>query len=138
MATIAQHPGKVTAVAEGVVTVTIVSTSACSQCEAHAHCGFAENKEKSIDIATRQWQQYSVGDSVQVNIDTSLGLKAVLLAYLLPAILLLAVLFPLLNVISEPLAVLIALAALTLYYSILYKCRNRLQKKFTFGIVRCE
>ena len=128
------HDGIVSAVRQGLVTVTVTVNSACHQCHAHGSCGFAESKDKTLEIATPEWERYHVGDAVVVTVNESLGLGAALLAYLLPAALLLAVLMPLLHLMSEPLAVLLTLAALALYYMVLYLCRNKLQKKFTIGL----
>ena len=62
--TIAEHTGIVTKVGNGEVTVQIEAQSACSSCEAHGKCGFAESKAKEITIRTKDWQNYNSGDRV--------------------------------------------------------------------------
>lgn len=135
MQEVAQHPGTVTHTAEGSVKVKIITHSACGSCSAHAHCGFAESGDREITIDTPNWQSYQVGQSVTVSVSESLGFLAVVWAYLLPAALLLACILTLLSFMhSEPLAILITLAVLAVYYLVLYRFRHRLQKRFTFGI----
>ena len=130
-----QHPGTVTSVKKGFVTVQITSLSACAACQAHSKCGFAESKTKTLDIPTALWQQYNVGEPVTVTIDHSRGLAAPWWAYLLPAILLIAavVAFSLAGF-SEPLVILFSLFTLGLYILLLYILRKKLDSKFTLTI----
>lgn len=130
-----QHPGTVTSVKKGFVTVQITSLSACAACQAHSKCGFAESKTKTLDIPTALWQQYNVGEPVTVTIDHSRGLAATWWAYILPAILLIAavVAFSLAGF-SEPLVILFSLFTLGLYILLLYILRKKLDSKFTLTI----
>lgn len=133
------HPGTVTAVKPGFVTVQIQSVSACASCQAHSRCGFAESKTKTLDIPLTTNHSplttFSVGDPVTVTIDHSRGLLATWWAYVLPAILLLAVAIPLSLVgTPEPLVILLTLAALGLYILILYLLRHKLDSRFTLTV----
>lgn len=135
-----EHPGIVTAVKPGFVTVQIESTSACASCQAHARCGFAESKTKTLDIPTQAIKQsnnqaFSIGDNVTVTIDHTRGLLATWWAYVVPALLLLAavVTFSLLNL-SEPTVILLSLAVLALYVLILFLFRKKLDSKFTLTV----
>ncbi len=135
MQEVAQHAGTVIDTAPGLVNVKIEVHSACGSCSAHAHCGFAESSERQLEVATPLWHEYQPGQRVVVTINESLGFLAVVWAYLLPAVLLLACVIPLLLVLNnEPLACLIAIAVVAFYYGVLYLFRHRLQKKFTFTI----
>ncbi len=130
-----QHPGTVTSVKKGFVTVQITSLSACAACQAHSKCGFAESKTKTLDIPTALWQQYNVGEPVTVTIDHSRGLAATWWAYLLPAILLITVVVAFsLAGFSEPLVILFSLFTLGLYILLLYILRKKLDSKFTLTI----
>ena len=63
------------------------------------------------------------------------GNKAAILAYLIPIILLLAVLFVCLGLgLGEGLAALISIVALVPYYIVLYLKRDALKKKFEYFI----
>ncbi|MBR1766953.1 MAG: SoxR reducing system RseC family protein [Bacteroidales bacterium] len=134
------HPGTVVATKKGLVTVQIESVSACASCQAHSRCGFAESKTKTLDIPLSRStaaadRGYSVGDAVVVTIDPSRGLLATLFAYLLPALILLAVVVTLsLLGIPEPLVILVALAALALYTLLLYLFRRPLDNHFTLTL----
>ncbi len=130
-----QHPGTVTSVKKGFVTVQITTLSACAACQAHSKCGFAESKTKTLDIPTALWQQYNVGEPVTVTIDHSRGLAATWWAYLLPAILLIAavVAFSFAGF-SEPIVILFSLLTLALYILLLYILRKKLDSRFTLTI----
>ena len=132
---IATHAGIVTKVADGKVEVQIESVSACASCQAHAHCGFAESKNKTLEIPSADWQQYQAGETVTVRIDESRGLLAVWIAYLLPALLMLAVIVSLsIAGLPEWAVVLAAFATLGLYVVALYYTRRRVENKFTLTI----
>ena len=135
METVATHAGTVIAASDNRVKVQMQVISACASCEAHAHCTFSEKKDKIVDIDTPDWQQYAPGDRVTVIINSGHGLLAVLIAYVLPALLILAV-FALLYALHFPelWIALITLLAVGLYGLILYLCRHRLQRKFTFRL----
>lgn len=139
MESVAKHDGVVTRVAEGKVTVRIQTISACGSCEAHGSCGFAESKDREVDIDTARWRDFSEGDPVVVAINHTLGFQAVVFAYLLPSVVLLASVLTLLSVTGrEVLSVLLSLALLAVYFLILYGFRHRLQRKFTFQVSHRE
>ena len=132
---IASHDGIVTAVNKGVVTVRIEAVSACAACAAHGRCGFAESKEKSIEVPTSDWSRYSLGDAVTVHVDESRGMLAVWLAYVLPAILMIAVIVGLSLVgLPEWLVVLGSFTILGIYIFILYLRRRHVERHFTLTI----
>lgn len=132
---IASHDGIVTAVNKGVVTVRIEAVSACASCAAHGRCGFAESKEKSIEVPTSDWSRYSLGDAVTVHVDESRGMLAVWLAYVLPAILMIAVIVGLsLAGLPEWLVVLGSFTILGIYILILYLRRRHVERHFTLTI----
>ncbi len=62
VARIASHDGIVKKVRKGFVEVQIKSISACATCQAHARCGFAESKDKTVEVPTSDWQSYSEGE----------------------------------------------------------------------------
>lgn len=130
-----KHPGTVIAAENGLVKVTMQVTSACASCEAHAKCGFAESKEKIVEIATPDWQDYHVDDPVTVIIKTGNGLLAVLIAYILPAVLLLATFITLYCLrLPEVWSAILTLCVVGLYGLVLCLFRGRLQRKFTFTL----
>ena len=135
---IASHLGTVKAVREGSVDIEIESTSACATCQAHSRCGFAESKNKTVSVPTDQWQSYSEGDEVKVNIDESRGMLAVWIAYVLPALVMIGIIVALSTMgAAEWLVAISAIAALGLYVGALYLLRNKIGKKFTLTVEKC-
>ncbi len=132
-----EHPGIVTAVKPGFVTVQIESTSACAACQAHGRCGFAESKTKTLDIPIKGCSaELAVGSRVVVMIDEGRGLLATWWAYVVPAILLLAtVIGSSLAGLSEPIVVLLSLAILGVYILLLFLLRKKLDSKFTLKVI---
>lgn len=130
-----EHQGIVKEVKNGRVAVQIESVSACASCQAHSRCGFAESKNKTVEVPTSDWQDYAAGDTVDVFITEDHGLLAVLIAYVLPAVVVLAVAIGLaLAGLPDWVVILATFAALALYLLILYRSRQRLDKKFKLTI----
>ena len=143
-----KHDGIIIALNEdGTALVRIVQTSACAACKAKAMCGSAESAEKEMRVQLASpkplpvgkgentaHQTYKVGDTVEVMVQQKMGWKAVILAYLLPFFVMLAVIFignALWNVREEILGT-AALCAMALYYIVLGLFKDRLQKEFSF------
>lgn len=123
------HDGIVTATGPHSVTVQIKSVSACASCAAHAKCGFAESKDKELEIPTQQ--RYNIGDHVTVCIDTSSGMRAVWIAYLLPALLIIAVVIALSAAgLPEGLVALAAFGVLALHILVLFILRHKIDRRF--------
>lgn len=132
---IASHAGVVTGVKEGLVAVQIESTSACASCAAHAKCGFAESKNKTVEIPTEDWRDYQQGDTVEVKIDESRGMLAVWIAYVLPALLLIVDIVGLsVAGLPEWAVVLSSFAVLGVYVAILYASRRKVEGRFTLTV----
>lgn len=136
---IATHDGVVVSVREGFVEVEIESTSACASCAAHARCGFAESKNKTMAVPTGQWRDYAEGEAVRVSIDESCGMLAVWIAYVLPAVLMLAAIVGMSAAGAAEWAVAaVALAVLALYVATLWFLRRRIDNRFVLRIGKCS
>jgi sigma-E factor negative regulatory protein RseC len=120
------------------IRVRIHRDSACGQCNAIGFCNLSDVSERIIETNDNA-QNLKIGDHVDVTISRNMGNKAVILGYLLPFLLLIAVLF-FLNAlaIEEWLSGLISLATLAPYYMLLYLFRDKLRKSFTFTIRKEE
>ena len=135
METIARHDGIVVDSHDGRVDVRIVQISGCASCAAHSKCGFADQKEKVVNVSTPEWEKYHAGDRVVVSVNSRRGIQAVAIAYILPAVLLLGVFIGLYCAhASELVCALSSLAAVGLYVGALYLTRKRLDSRFSFGI----
>ena len=143
-----KHDGIIIALNEdGTALVRIVQTSACAACKAKAMCASAESVEKEMTVVLLGDEQWAVGNEVEVMVQQKMGWKAVVLAYLLPFFVMLAVIFMgngllamgdgatgLLGDEAKREAVLgtIALCAMALYYLVLGMFKSKLQKEFSF------
>ena len=126
--------GKIISSSDGQVRINIACHSACARCAAHQNCGFAESKDKEIVVDNDSWQEYKSGDTVEVEISERLGLTAVLVAYLLPALLAVAFFVAIYNLAGELLSALLTLAFFALYCGVLWLFRDRLQRHFTYTL----
>ena len=143
-----KHDGIIIALNEdGTARVRIVQTSACAACKAKAMCASAESVEKEMTVQlTVDSLQLTVGDAVEVMVQQKMGWKAVVLAYLLPFFVMLAVMFignGLLAIGDGQLAMgdgakreavlgTVALCAMAVYYLVLGMFKDKLQKEFSF------
>ena len=134
MSNIIRHNGIIDSVAEGMVKVRILQTSACAACSLAKHCNSAESKEKIIDVACES-PRYRVGQQVVVSVAASMGYRAVLLGFGLPFVVLVAVIVLAFALTSdEPFAALLGIASLIPSYLLLYLCRDRISTTLSFGI----
>lgn len=129
------HPGRIAEITPDFTTVEIISESACSSCHAASLCGLSEYEKKAVQVPTRGWDNYEVGQEVSVVLKASMGHKAVWLAYVLPLVLLVAVLMALLHIgAGELLSALSAFVAAAIYYFVIYLLRDRLRNEYAFEI----
>ena len=91
-----RHSGKVVEITPELTRVEIISESACSACHAKGLCSLGESKVKVVEVPTSAWMNLKVGDTVDVLLKTSMGFKAVWLAYAVPLVVLVAALMGLL------------------------------------------
>ena len=151
-----KHDGVIIALnGDGTALVRIVQTSACAACKAKAMCASAESAEKEMTVvllgengkvktvnnSTQSYttlhdstQSYHVGDTVEVMVQQKMGWKAVVLAYLLPFFVMLAVMLigNAIWAVREEILGTVALCAMALYYLLLGMFKDKLQKEFSF------
>ena len=112
--------------------VAIVQTSACSACKAKSMCMSSESRQKEMDAV--MLEPMAVGDKVEVEVREHLAWRAVLLAYILPFVVMMAVMATLTFATpwSEAVVGAVSLGSIALYYLVLSAFKHRLQKQFTF------
>ena len=130
---IIQHEGIVESIGADSVSVRILQASACSSCSARGLCRSSESKEKLIE-ARGHYPTLKVGDSVVLQGYVRQGLRASMLAYVVPLVLMTIALFVGTHLGGEAAGALTALLVLTLYYVVLYLLRDRLGRKFEFKL----
>ena len=134
MSKIVSHKGVVVAVEANRIKVQIESVSACAACHAKGMCTLSDKEEKMIDIETPMAADKKVGDVVKVVVTQQRGMQAVILAYIIPAAVVILSLVGFLNIVSEPLAIILSLLSLAVYYVILYLFRSKIGSKFVMSL----
>lgn len=131
-----KHLGTVEHIDGTHVQVRIVQTSACSSCTAKAYCRSSESKEKLIDIYDTDTSGLKTGDEVMIYGTTSMGMRAVVLAFGVPFLILIIALFIAYSCTggNEILSGIIALLSIIPYYTVLYLCKDKLKKNFLFTL----
>lgn len=135
MADIIKHRGIVEKVDGSHIVVRIVQTSACSACSAKGLCNASESKEKQIDVYEAN-PSYQIGEEVMVCGTTSMGMRAVLLAFGVPLLILVLALGVSTKLTGEDalLSSGIALVSVVPYYIAIYFCKDKLNRTFSFTI----
>ena len=129
------HEGIVTKITDDDLEIKILSQSACAACHAKSACGMGEQTEKTLTVPRPKGQEFHLMQKVNVKMGIAQGNKAAVLAYLVPILLLLAVLFVCLGLgLGEGWSALISIAALIPYYILLYLRRDKIKKQFEYII----
>ena len=130
-----EHEGIIEKINGNRITVRILQQSACSDCHAKGTCMVADSKEKRVDIPDAAGH-YAIHERVIIEGKESIGYKAVLWAFVVPLVLLLAILVASLHFwgFSEMEAAVAAMVALVPYYLMLYLLRDKMAKSFRFNI----
>ncbi len=132
---IIRHSGEVVATEGDRVRVRIVQASACSACRAKGFCASAEAQDKLIDC-TAEGETFQTGEQVEVLVQERLGMKAVMLAYVLPFVVIIVTLsFLTYYIHNEAVTGIVALAAAACYFLVLGFASRKLKKVFTFKVI---
>ena len=135
MADIIKHRGVVEKIDGSHIVVRIVQTSACSACSAKGLCNASESKEKQIDVYESN-PSYRIGEEVVLCGSTSMGMRAVLLAFGIPVLLLLFALFATMRITDGDAlhSAIVAMLAIIPYYFVIYLMKDKMNKTFSFVI----
>lgn len=129
-----EHSGIVEQIDGDQIKVLIMQQSACSECHAKSLCSIADKKEKIIEVISSD-PTLKVGDKVIIYGESSIGLQAILLAFIIPFVLIFLTLFIFQHFIeNELIAGILAILVLVPYYLILFLSNKRLKNKFQFKI----
>lgn len=129
-----EHAGVVCGVEAGCVRVRIQQTSACAHCKVAGTClSSRDTKAKIVEVFTTN--EYKVGDAVRVSASASMAASALLYAFGLPFVAVVAVLAAVVAATGdEALAGVCGIASLVPYYTLLYMCRGKLRRAMRFEI----
>lgn len=123
-----QECGTAVAVSGSEVVVAVGKLSACDQCRARLLCAGMRGSLRTVTARLRA--PIRPGERVRLELSPRAGLVAVVLAFVLPLVLLLASFAAALELTGEELAAgLSALGALPLYYLVLFTQRRRLSQR---------
>ena len=115
--------------------VEIIVSSACSGCHAKSICIPSDRRQEVVIVKNTHHEEYQVGETVELLLETSAGNKAVVLAYVLPLVVLLVLLFGCYALThKELLSVGIGVLGVVLYYLILKSAGKSVEKGITFGV----
>lgn len=129
------HEGVITKISDDELEIKILAKSACAACHAKSACSMSDMKEKILNVPRPKNRDFQLMQQVIVRMKVSQGNKAAILGYLIPFILMMAMLFTLIGCgLGEGLSALCSIAALIPYYIILYLRRDKLKKQFEYEI----
>ena len=130
-----EHEGIVERINGNHITVRILQQSACSVCHAKGACMAADSKEKLVDVNDYSGQ-FRIHERVIIQGKESMGYKAVLWAFVIPLIILVAMIILTTSVwnFGESQAAIASILALAPYYLILFLLRNKMANSFQFTI----
>lgn len=129
-----EHTGIVNHIKGNQIQVLIIQQSACSSCHAKGACSASDMDEKMIEVESTD-STLQIGDRVLLYGQSSLGLFAVLIAFVIPFLIILITLFILqYYAVNEITSAGIALSVLIPYYIVLSFFNKKLKTKFKFLI----
>lgn len=131
-----EHQGIIISIDGSIAHVKIEQTSACASCHVKSVCGASEKSEKIVDANIMQ-DDLKIGDQVTIIGQKSLGMQAILLAYVLPFVIIVATLF-IANIFTSNELIIgtCTLASLIPYFILLRLMRNKIQAKFKFYAIK--
>lgn len=130
-----KHSGVVEAIEGDCVKIRIVQTSACVSCKVAGHCHASDKKDKIVDVYGADASGLNIGDEVMVVASDKMGWFAVLLSFIIPFVLLVAVLFAVIALCGDELvAALASLFSLVPYFILIYLFRGKIRDKISFRI----
>ena len=130
------HEGRVIAIDQECISVEFINKSACASCHAKSVCMASDEKIKVIQVENSiEYVDYNVGDVVNILLKRKMGFKAVWLFYVIPLLILMVLLLSLSALKTNELIIgAVIVALLSLYYFIIYLCRDKVSKDFVFAI----
>lgn len=130
MAEVITHEGIVVSTDGEKALVRIMQAGGCQACRAKQMCASSESREKDMDVV--MMEPMVVGDKVQVIVTQDMGWIAVILAYVIPFILLIAGVGIYGIWLDEAAAGTLAILTVGLWYLVLKLMDGKIKKRFSF------
>lgn len=119
--------------------VEMTVSSACSACHAKGACGASEHKQEKLKVTCTDPSQYRLGELVNIELKQTLARKAVLIAYFFPFLVMIIGLFGIYAITkNELLSIGISIGGTTLYFFIISKLKDKLEKEFVLTVKKLE
>ena len=130
-----KREGVVTDMSEHFISVEILCRSACGSCRAKSLCSPGDEELRIENVENKGFEMYDIGERVNLKMSSALGIKAVWISYVMPAIILILTIFAARFLgASEPVSGLASIVAVAVYYFIIWLIKDRLSKEFVFEI----
>ena len=129
-----EYRGVITAIRPGILQVEVSDATPCESCSAQSSCCMSGSREKRVEIPFTSGD-YRPGDEVTVVGKNSMELKAVLIAFVLPLVLILITILMVSSMgADERQAAFISLSVLVIYFFGIFFLRDRIKGSFTFEV----
>ena len=130
--------GTITAIEDGILTIEICQQEACGSCAAKRVCGVSKAKEKLIECHVPNEEDFAIGDKVTVSISTQTSLRAMLIAFILPLVLMFIIIGALLLAgLGEGYAAVAAIGILVVYYGGVFIFQDTIKHRIIFSVKKC-
>ena len=134
---VVSHEGIVQSIDGDKVMVRMTVASACAGCHARHLCSSLDSRDKLVEAENLYHLPLEVGEKVTVTLQEKLAMKAVILCFLNP-LLLIILLFLLLNWLlhNELIATLGALGSIAVYYFFVWLFRSKIARDYSFVVTK--
>ncbi len=128
------HEGIVKEIDGNTLYVSVIAKSACISCQVKGACSVSDISEKIVEV-NRYGVDFELGEKVDVSLKESLGVRALIIGYMIPFFLVLLMMIVGTAFYENELMVgLVSLTVLVPYYFVLFLLRDRLKKRFSFFV----
>lgn len=129
------HKGRIVEITPDTTIVEILCESACASCHARGLCSGSEASLKRVEVPSDPLSDYAPGDEVELVMTTRMGLKSVFIAYVIPLVIMVAVVLIMLEAgCSDLVSGISGIASILVYRLIIYLFRGTLRKEITFKL----
>lgn len=131
------HIGIVQSIDGQEITVKLTVQSACASCHAKSICGVSDSKDKIVKAVIVSDEHFEVGEKIAVEMRQSLAMKAIVICYLLPFIVLITT-FCVMSYFcqNELVNVLVTFAAVAAYFFFIWLFNHKIERNVTFIAVK--
>lgn len=127
------HEGIVQSIDGEKVVVKMTVSSACAGCHARHLCSSLDTRDKQVEAENVYRLPLEVGEKVTVELQEKLAMKAVILCFLIPLIVLLVAFIVFNNLTNSELwASLGSLGSIALYYFVVWFFRGKIARDYSF------